>query len=201
MTAEPEVRLRDALLAFVEGRSDPALQRFKAGLAGWGHQRIAVAPCHLPAAELLAPARAQATAETAALLDLVADAAPALKWEQSYSKADGVVGDDMLAGYGFAELIGTLGPFVSSKVRCGIGIWGPQIDYPDHRHQAEEVYLPLAGRAAFRLDGETAVRGVGEAVYVPSLLVHGFRTFEAPLVLVYIWQSGDLRQKSRFVDG
>ena len=38
----------------------------------------------------------------------------------------------------------------------------------------------------------------GDVVYVPSLQTHGFRTKTEPLVVLYIWQAGDLREKSDF---
>lgn len=59
----------------------------------------------------------------------------------------------MLSGYGFAEVIGERGPFVSKRVRSGIGVWGPNIDHPAHHHMAEEVYVPLAGSAEITLTG------------------------------------------------
>ena len=124
------------------------------------------------------------------------------KWEQSYSKADGVVGDDMLSGYGFAEVIGKHGPFVSDRVRSGIGVWGPGIDYPSHRHAAEEIYVILGGSAEFRMDEapdqQVFRKRASESVYVTSMRTHAFRTLEEPLCVFYIWQAGDLREKSSF---
>ena len=123
-----------------------------------------------------------------------------LKWEQSYTKADAVVGVAMLAGYGFVEVIGKHGPFRSDRVRSGIGVWGPGITYPAHCHRAEEVYVPLAGSACFEVDGRAPQVGrAGDAVDVPSMRVHGFRTTDEPLVVLYIWQAGDLREKSTFL--
>ncbi len=78
-----------------------------------------------------------------------------LFWEQTYTKQDRVVSDDMLADYGFAEILGKRGPLVSNSIRCGIGVWGPGIDYPVHSHDAEEIYIILSGSARFTLDGNT----------------------------------------------
>ncbi len=122
-----------------------------------------------------------------------------LRWEQGYTKSDELVGDDMLAGYGFAEIIGKYGPFISATVRAGMGIWGPHVTYPSHRHHAEEVYVVLAGSAEFQLDrGNCEEKAAGDVVYIPSMLVHGFRTIHLPLIVFYIWQGGDLREKSTF---
>lgn len=199
---ESDRGLLDALLCFVAANSHPELQRFEESLANWGQEWVAVPPRLLPAAGTLSRALPLASTATAGLLDHFEREKHSRKWEQSYTKEDGLVGDAMLSGYGFAEVIGKLGPFVSSKVRAGVGVWGPNIDYPPHRHQAEEIYVPLAGKAEFRLgEGEALsieTRGVDDAIYVPSMLTHGFRTSDQPLVVLYIWQAGDLRQKSSF---
>lgn len=196
-------RLLDAIQSFVVDHADPAIQRFKDGVAHWGEEWIAVPPRHLPVADVLASTLALAVEATRDLMILFEREKTTRQWEQSYNKADGAVGEDMLAGYGFAEVIGRHGPFVSTRVRAGIGVWGPGIHYPPHRHEAEEVYLLLAGQAEFRMgaveDAKSAVRRAGEVVYVPSMQTHGFLTKAEPLVVFYIWQAGDLREKSSFV--
>lgn len=192
--------LKDAILAFVAGHAHPAIAPFKAAMAACGDEWCGGTVNVLPAASFLAPARATANAETRDLTELFERAKDRLHWEQSYTKADAVVGDDMLAGYGFVEVIGKRGPFVSDRVRSGIGVWGPGITYPAHRHQAEEVYVPLAGSARFDVDGRAPQIGrAGDAIDVPPMRVHGFTTTDEPLVVFYIWQAGDLREKSTFL--
>lgn len=195
-------RLRDAIQAFVDEHPHSGVLPFKEGIANWSVVWNEVATNDLPATGFLQPSLSLTHAETHALAALFEAERANLKWEQSYSKADGVVGEDMLSGYGFAEVIGKRGPFVSDDVRAGIGVWGPNIDYPLHRHEAEEVYIVLAGSARFQLgDGDNAaseVRRAADVVHVPSMLTHGFATLEEPLVVFYIWRAGDLREKSSF---
>lgn len=191
--------LRDALLSFVAGSSSKALDPFRDGMANWGHDWKVVPPAHLPASDFLTPALSGTNADTHTLTSLFEQERSGLKWEQSYKKADGVVGDDMLDGYGFVEIIGKWGPFVSERVRSGIGVWGPNINYPTHYHGAEEVYYLLSGSAKFRFnDGPVETREVGDVVYVPSMTKHGFASLDTPLVIFYIWQAGDLRETSKF---
>ena len=199
MTSASDQRLLDAILEFVARHPDPAVERFKEGVANWGSEWRPVAAQHLPAADTLGRTVALADDHTRPLVALFEAEKGTRKWEQSYSKTDGVVGDDMLSGYGFAEVIGKLGPFVSERVRSGIGVWGPGIDYPAHQHAAEEVYIVLAGSAEFMLDdGPNQARQAGDVVHVRSMRRHGFRTTGDPLVVFYIWQDGDLREKSSF---
>ena len=106
----------------------------------------------------------------------------------------------MLANYGYAEVIGMQGPFCSHKVRAGIAVYGSWIDYPSHRHQAEEIYVVLAGGARFRIEGsEPVTRRAGEVIYHAPLVSHGLHTGEEPLVIFYLWHGGDLREKPSFV--
>ena len=122
-----------------------------------------------------------------------------LRWEQSYTREQQLVPEAMLDGYCFAEVIGKRGPFVSERIRAGIGLWGPAIDYPPHRHQAEEVYVVLAGSADFLLDDNPPLReSAGAVIPVTPNRLHGFCTREELLVVFYLWQAGDLRQTSSF---
>ncbi|MEM7430101.1 MAG: dimethylsulfonioproprionate lyase family protein [Pseudomonadota bacterium] len=199
---EADEALLSAIQAFVAGSNDPEIGRFRAGIQDWGEDWAPADPVQLPAADTLSTTLHSGTGETRPLMAAFEEHKVSRKWEQSYSRADNVVGDDMLAGYGFAEVIGKHGPFVSERVRSGIGVWGPGIDYPSHRHAAEEVYVILGGAAEFRMDeepaSETFVKRAGESVYVRSMRTHAFRTLAEPLCVFYIWQAGDLREKSSF---
>ena len=192
--------LRDALLAFVARHPNAAVERFKQGLANWGSDWCGGTAVHHRAAGFLVPALASATKATRDLAELFTEERAGLKWEQTYTVADTAVSEALVNNYGFVELIGKQGPFLSNHVRAGVGVWGPNVHYPAHRHQAEEVYMPLAGSAFFEFDhGPQQLQRAGDVVYVPSLTVHGFRTGDEPFVALYIWQAGDLREKSTFV--
>lgn len=197
---DPYPTLRDATLAFAAAHSHPAIAPFKQELTNWGEAYAPVAPVRLTCADWLAPALEDTPGGAERrLLERFLAVRDRLRWEQTYSKADGLVGDDMLNGYGFAEVIGLHGPYVSKRVRSGVCVWGPSIHYPTHRHQAEEVYVPLAGGAEFTLEGAPTRRyGVGDVVHLAPMRRHGFATRAAPLVVFYIWRAGDLREVSRF---
>ncbi|MEO0619279.1 MAG: dimethylsulfonioproprionate lyase family protein [Pseudomonadota bacterium] len=198
-------QLRDGVLTFIAHHPAPEMERFAAGVSGWAgadapdEQWVGGEIALLPAAAHLHAALDQVTSETEPLVALFDRHRLSCKWEQSYRRRDGLVGGDMLDGYGFVEVIGKQGPFVSGQVRIGIGVWGPDIDYPEHAHAAEEIYVPLAGHASFSLGGGAYKRhGVGSCVHVSPHLPHGFRTTDAPFVVLYIWQNGDLRETSTF---
>src|ERR1700738_4990964 len=67
-----------------------------------------------------------------------------LMWRQTYAAGD--VGDGFLRNYGYAEIVG-MKSIPSRRLACGFLILGPSTLYPRHRHEAEEIYIPLRGTA------------------------------------------------------
>jgi len=194
-----DLELLDAVRAFTLDHPHPEIERFKASMRDWGDTWQAVTPAHLPAADILGAGSASAHTRAQALLAVFKRHKNRLRWEQSYKQDEDLVPDEMLAGYGFAEIIGRQGPFVSERIRAGIAIWGPHIVYPCHRHEAEEVYILLAGSAEFTVGASGEHKhGAGDVIYVESNTAHGFRTTGNSLVVYYLWQAGDLRQQSKF---
>jgi mannose-6-phosphate isomerase-like protein (cupin superfamily) len=194
-----DLELLDAVRDFALQHPHPDIDRFKPSMRAWGDAWQAVAPAYLAAADFLGTTSISADPRIEALLAVFERHKKRLRWEQSYKKEDGLVPDAMLAGYGFAEIIGQQGPFVSDRIRAGIGVWGPDIVYPRHQHKAEEVYLLLAGCADFTVGAAAESRhSAGDVIYVAPNTPHGFRTTEQSLVVYYLWQAGDLRQQSQF---
>ena len=191
--------LLEAVRRFVLDHEHPYLAQFKPSIRDWGNSWEPVKPVDLPVSAVLAEAAERATSNTRSLLQAFARHSDRLRWEQSYRKQDGLVPDAMLDAYGFVEIIGLRGPFVSGRIRAGIAIWGAHLDYPQHQHQAEEIYVLLTGSAEFSFAGDTAqTRRAGDLVFVESNRRHGFSTGEESLVVLYLWQAGDLRQTSNF---
>jgi Dimethlysulfonioproprionate lyase len=75
---------------------------------------------------------------------------------------------------------------------------GPETEYPAHSHEAEELYLPLAGRAWWRSsESDWRLRPPGTWIHHRSWTVHAMRTEREPLLAAYLWRAGDLSAKSR----
>ena len=157
-----------------------------------------VAPCSLPVLSWLAAARHASVPSTASLVAALAAQADALAWQQSYTAAD--FGAAFLERYGWTELIGLRGPVRSKTIACGILMLGPDVDYPAHAHEAEELYLPLAGAAYWTRGHEAAIeRPAGLPIHHSSWVPHAMRTGAEPLLALYVWRGGDLAAKSRIV--
>lgn len=199
LSEQIDKQLLDASLELLLTHPHDDVKRFHNVLVNWGSEWCAVKPSSLPATDYLTWALTDGDDRIDSLLSLLTQNKSQLRWEQSYTNEDGVVGEDMLAAYGFAELIGKLGPFISHKVRCGIGVWGPNVDYPRHTHKAEEVYLVLSGSAIFKVGkSPERLKTSGDVIFVESMTPHGFQTADQAMVVFYLWQAGDLRETSTF---
>ncbi len=191
--------LLNAIVDFTLTHPHSDVQRFRDAVNNWGSTWHPVEPVLLPATRFLERTLSLADAGTRPLIEGFITQRARLHWEQSYRRKDNVVSDDMLNGYGFAEILGQRGPFVSERVRSGLGVWGPSITYPIHWHEAEEIYVVMGGSADFTVGDAPSVRKrAGEVVYVPSGTPHGFQTTDEPLAVFYLWQAGALREISTF---
>ena len=148
----------------------------------------------LPVLGWLAATADYATPATAPLVNALL-ATPGLAWRQTYGAAD--LPAEFLARYGWTELIGRRGPVPSETIAAGFLLLGPATHYPRHCHQAEELYIPLAGTADWlREEAPFAPIPPGTPIHHPSWLVHAMRTHAQPLLAFYLWRGGDLAQKS-----
>ena len=112
--ATADRRLLDATLAYVASHTDSRFDAFREAVAHWGEDWTGVAPVHLIASDLLAKALPLARSGSAErkLMSLYVQERSSRCWEQSYTAADAAVGADMLAGYGYTEIVGKRGPFL-----------------------------------------------------------------------------------------
>jgi hypothetical protein len=170
-------------------------------LRDWPHELIArpVGQSALPVVGALKDLARFAAPETRALTESVAALAHAFAWRQTYGADD--FGPRFLDAYGYCEWIGERGAFESRKIACGVLLLGPDTDYPAHAHEAEEIYLPLAGRAWWlKGTSDWTLRPPGRLIHHPSWTSHAMRTGDEPLLAAYVWRGGDLSAKSRIED-
>ncbi|MYB35063.1 MAG: hypothetical protein F4X92_08095 [Gammaproteobacteria bacterium] len=180
--------------------TNPHVQKFSDGFRDIQEQWRDVGFKVLPVTRLLNDISPDTRSLAGKLLSQMIAYRESLFWEQTYTKKDRVVGDALLSGYAFAEITGQRGPFISDQLRSGVGVWGPNVEYPLHWHDAEEIYWILSGSVWFQIgrDQAKSFKKTGGIVFVPSSIPHSFETREEPLVMFYLWQGGDLRQVSEF---
>lgn len=161
-------------------------------------RRTNTLPASLPVLIWLDQATAAAPAFCKELVAAIASTASALTWKQTYTPAQ--TGTAFLQNYGWCEIIGTQGVVPSERLACGFLLLGPDTFYPRHHHEAEEIYVPLVGTAAWQKGDEGwREQQPGTVIHHPSDVPHATRTADEALLALYLWRSTNLRQKAQLV--
>lgn len=180
----------------LQSLQEPALAPF---LADWPRtsQQRTIAASHLPVLRWLPEIVRDAAPFGFELVAEMYRAAPSLAWRQTYTSKD--LDRAFLDNYGWSEILGSgNGPLTSERIACGFLILGPSTHYPRHRHEAEEIYLPLSGTAAWQQgDAVWQERAPGTLIHHASDEPHAMRTGGSPLLALYLWRSDNLGQKAR----
>ena len=133
------------------------------------------------------------------LIEALCRAAPSLTWRQTYTLAD--IDADFLSNYGYTEIIGPAAPRYSQRLAAGFLLLGPRTHYPRHRHEAEEIYVPLSGEAEWlQGDGVWRQRSPGSLIHHAGDEPHAMRTAAEPLLALYVWYGADLNGTARLDD-
>jgi Dimethlysulfonioproprionate lyase len=161
-----------------------------------GAELRSVQASQLPVLHWLPEAARAAPRFSAALLATLVSAAPVLAWRQSYTA--GELQAAFLNNYGWSELAGEHGPLASQRIACGFLLLGPATLYPPHHHEAEEIYIPLAGTADWQ-KGTDPWREwpPGTLIHHARDEPHAMQTGNHPLLALYLWRSANLAQKAQ----
>jgi hypothetical protein len=190
------VNIAARILKLLESLQEPALAPF---LTDWPRTplRRALHSSHLPVLRWLPDIARDAAPFGFELVAAMYRAAPSLAWRQTYTAKD--LDRAFLDNYGWTEILGRgNGPLASERIACGFLILGPSTHYPRHRHEAEEIYLPLSGTAAWQQgDSLWQERAPGTLIHHASDEPHAMRTGGCPLLALYLWRSDNLAQKAR----
>lgn len=154
-------------------------------------------PAHIvPAADLLLSDPGAPGPASSRLCAALQALALQVEWRHSYTA--GEVGQDFLDRYGWFELAGPEGHYVSQEARITVGYWGPGLFYPRHQHEPEELYTIVAGRGHFHADGEADVTlGPGDTKFHRTSQPHALTTTGAPILTLVFWRGDRLNDALR----
>jgi mannose-6-phosphate isomerase-like protein (cupin superfamily) len=98
----------------------------------------------------------------------------------------------LVGRHAFCEIVGPDGLVAADDFRLGFFISSPEVLYPSHSHEAEEIFFVLSGTAEW-LQADGAFRPVppGALIHHVPRQRHGTRTGPEPLFVIWAWQ-GDL---------
>lgn len=152
-------------------------------------------PRHIPAADLVASFALAGTEQTGALIEAVKASTHLASWKRTYTEEE--VGADFRNRYGYFELFGPTGHFHSSQLRGYVGYWGERLSYDWHSHEAEELYLNLAGEAVFKAEGDIATVRAGEIRGHTSWQSHAMDTTDQPILTFVLWRGAGMADLPR----
>lgn len=143
-------------------------------------------PRPIPATELVRDFELEGTNRTQALVDAVRATAHFANWKRTYTEEE--VGPDFRNRYGYYELMGPTGHFHTNQMRGFIGYWGAGLNYDWHCHEAEELYLNLAGSAVFRVEGDDVLVLPHQTRAHGSWQSHAMITSNQPILNLILWR-------------
>ncbi|WP_170762054.1 dimethylsulfonioproprionate lyase family protein [Ruegeria lacuscaerulensis] len=150
-------------------------------------------PSPTPATDLVQEFDVEGSNRTDALTQAIKATAHLAHWKHTYTEEE--VGADFLNRYGYYELFGPTGHFHSTQLRGYVGYWGAALNYDWHSHQAEEMYLTLAGGALFKVEGDVTYVGTDQTRMHKSWQSHAMVTTDQPILTFVLWRGegmGDL---------
>ena len=143
------------------------------------------APCPFPDLER---GIALANDTTRPAVDALIAAAPVMPWRRPDAA---VVPPGWADRAATVELIGPDGAIAPlTNERFGIFLLDTECDYPDHWHDAEELYVVLAGSGQWTVDDAFRTLCAGDYSRTPTRAHHAILTTDQPVFTVYGW-SGD----------
>lgn len=188
--------LLNAYRDYLSMRPEPEIADW-IGEIDWNAPLRNLAPEVPAAAKHMDIVETKAGSAEARLVENLAAVARSLHWFQSYTAED--FGPHFIENYAHIELIGTLGYLPSDRIAGGLVLYGPGIDYPDHWHVAEEIYIPLTGKGLWSKDREPhEIQPAGRFIFHESNMPHAIRCNDTPLLALWLWRGGDLAQKGDY---
>jgi mannose-6-phosphate isomerase-like protein (cupin superfamily) len=122
---------------------------------------------------------------------------PISDWLQNPNYTVDTIARSFLENYGYVEVAGPARPIQSDAFLIGFLLLGPGTLYPDHSHQAAEVYHVVAGSAQWwREDQEWMTRAPGAVIAHAPGVRHAMRAGDEPLLALYCWQ-GEIASAAR----
>jgi Dimethlysulfonioproprionate lyase len=113
-----------------------------------------------------------------------------LKWCQSASYTDAVLGEGFSLNYGWCEIVGPKGFFKGDDFIMGLLMLGPNCHYKDHYHPAPELYWPLTAATQWKQgDGGFRSKLPGEVIWHAPNEIHATKTADHPMLAVWSWTS------------
>jgi hypothetical protein len=92
---------------------------------------------------------------------------------------------EFMVSHANAQIIGPQGLVIQHDLMVGVTLMRPNMVYPDHQHEPEEIYLVLTAGHWRQTNLPWHTPGLGGLVYNASDLVHGMKSLNTPLLALW----------------
>ncbi len=158
-----------------------------------------LSPRQLPVLSYLEQMSKQAPPDNRRIVECLIQLQHELHFNQTYTARD--FGAAFLRQYGWIKFLGPDAYWQSDVLSSGLVLLGDYITYPEHWHEAEEIYFPISGTAEWYHQGHGwQAISTGTMIHHASNVRHAMRTIGEPLLALYVWRGGNLTQKSTIRD-
>ena len=98
---------------------------------------------------------------------------------------------DFMRGHANAFIIGSKGLEQRCDVVVGVSLLAPEIEYPDHNHPPEELYVVMSDGDWRQNKNPWHAPGLGGLVCNPGNITHSMRAGPKPLLAIWcLWMQG-----------
>ena len=120
--------------------------------------------------------------------NLISNLAPHVNWNNGYSEDQ--TSKEFLDKYGFFELIGPTGHFVTTDMALYVNYLDKNSYYPWHNHEAEELYFIVSGEAKFESESEKPkILKSTDTRFHKSYEAHRITTTNKNILSFVIWKN------------
>ncbi|MDA9618876.1 dimethylsulfonioproprionate lyase family protein [bacterium] len=120
--------------------------------------------------------------------NLISNLAPNVNWNNGYSEDQ--TSKEFLDKYGFFELIGPTGHFVTTDMALYVNYLDKNSYYPWHNHEAEELYFIVSGEAKFESESEKPkILKSTDTRFHKSYEAHRITTTNKNILSFVIWKN------------
>jgi len=112
---------------------------------------------------------------------------PFIHWKQTYDEKD--VGKSFVDKYGYFELFGPTGNFLTNKMALYVIFFDTENFYTWHNHEAEEIYFVISGSAKFESKGDQSeILTPLSSRFHKSFQPHSLTTYKEKCLSLVVWK-------------
>jgi mannose-6-phosphate isomerase-like protein (cupin superfamily) len=131
--------------------------------------------------------------DTSALVEIALAAKDQLTWFSTYKGDDVRVGRGKVARTAVSTLTGSGGMFASTAAMSGLFYLRGDVEYASHSHEADEIYVILAGKGQFYHEDIGWHDGnPGDVIEHKSWVKHAMTTARAPMLIFWAHIGGGI---------